>query len=436
MAEAFTDTPAAPKKEKAEPRLKENLTDRRLKSLKPGKKPYEVMDTEVRGFGIRVMPSGAKSFILCRRFPDSKNPARRALGAYGEMSLAEAREKAREWNALVKKGIDPVIEEGRQRRAVIDAEKQRQASTFGGAFRAYLERKASKLKSGPDIEREMRRECKSWMALPLADISPATVKVAIQAVIDRGAPTNAHFLLAVLRAFFNWVIDSGDFNLHISPCAKLKPTVLIGPRNVRARVLKDFEIAAYWHAAEAMGYPFGKLFQLLLFAALRRDEAANARWAEIDIAGKLWVIPAARMKGGAAHAVPLTLEISALLESLPRFSGGDFLFSTTGGEKPVSGFSKAKARLNALMQKDLEAQGMPFEDFVIHDIRRTCRTRFSALPVEDVVRELLVAHARPGLHRVYDLHLYEKEKAHALKLWHDRLQEILRRNTAVQFSLA
>jgi hypothetical protein len=61
---------------------------------------------------------------------------------------------------------------------------------------------------------------------------------------------------------------------------------------------------------------------------------------------------------------------------------------------------------------------LPFEDLVIHDIRRTCRTRFSALPVEDIVRELLLAHARPGLHKVYDLHAYEKEKADALKLWH------------------
>jgi hypothetical protein len=103
--------------------------------------------------------------------------------------------------------------------------------------------------------------------------------------------------------------------------------------------------------------------------------------------------------------------ILTLLESLPQFNDGDFLFSTTSGKRPVSGFSKAKARLNALMYADLEPQGMPFEDFVIHDIRRTCRTRFSALPVEDIVRELLVAHARPGLRKVYDLHLYEKEKA-------------------------
>ena len=148
MAEAFPETPAAAKKRKAEPKAKEKLTDKRLKALEPADKPYEIMDFDVRGLGIRVMPSGVKSFILFRRFPGSKNPARRSLGIYGEISLAQARDKAREWNALVKKGIDPAIEEERQRRATIDATKQRQASTFEGAFEEYVRRKASKLKSG------------------------------------------------------------------------------------------------------------------------------------------------------------------------------------------------------------------------------------------------------------------------------------------------
>src|SRR6516162_8819804 len=150
VTEAFTETASAPKKGKAEPKAKVNLTDRLLKSLKPEPKPYEVMDSQVGGLGVRVMPTGVKTFVLRRRYPGSKQPARRSLGAYGDMSLAQAREKAREWNALVKKGIDPAIEESRQRQAAIEAEKQRQTSTFGAAFEAYLERKASKLKSGPD----------------------------------------------------------------------------------------------------------------------------------------------------------------------------------------------------------------------------------------------------------------------------------------------
>jgi hypothetical protein len=63
--------------------------------------------------------------------------------------------------------------------------------------------------------------------------------------------------------------------------------------------------------------------------------------------------------------------------------------------------------------------------FVVHDVRRTVRTVLSALPIPDLVRELVVAHSKPGLHRVYDLHAYEQEKRHALTLWALRLRSIV-----------
>ena len=166
MAEAFPETPAAPKKRKAEPKAKEKLTDRRLKTLKPADKPYEIIDFDVRGFGVRVMPSGVKSFILFRRFAGSKNPARRSLGIYGEMSLAEARDKAREWNALVEQGIDPTKEKRRQRAATIEAEKQRQDSIFGAAFEQYLRRKALKLKMAKSLSERCAVSAKAgWSCL-------------------------------------------------------------------------------------------------------------------------------------------------------------------------------------------------------------------------------------------------------------------------------
>ena len=60
-------------------------------------------------------------------------------------------------------------------------------------------------------------------------------------------------------------------------------------------------------------------------------------------------------------------------------------------------------------------------DWKIHDLRRTMRTGLSALPVEDLVRELVIAHAKPGLHQVYDLHTYQDEKRRCLELWVHRL---------------
>src|SRR5439155_19673634 len=106
----------------------------------------------------------------------------------------------------------------------------------------------------------------------------------------------------------------------------------------------------------------------------------------------------------------------ALLWGLPHFSGGSCVFTTTGGEKPVHGFSKAKARIDKL-------SGVT--DWVIHDLRSTARTHFSALPVQDLVRELVIAHAKPGLHKVYDQHAYEDEKRQCLNLWERRLLAIL-----------
>jgi integrase len=409
--------------------MKAELKDRALKALKPEKKPYDVMDAQ-RAFGVRVMPSGEKTFILYRRFPGSPSPVRRSLGQYGELTLSEAREKAREWLALIKKGMDPTREAKRLQEAAIEAERAKQANTFGSAFESYLKRKASKLRSGRPIEMEMRREFRDWMDRPLADISDRDVKGAIQKIIDRGSPTNAHFVFAVTRGFFNWCIDTGDFGLEISPCAKIKPTVLIGERIPRKRMLKDHEIAAYWRASGAMGYPFGPLFKLLLLTALRRGEAADAEWSEIDIDARLWTVPEGRMKAkeskAVPHAVPLTDDTIALLKTLPRLKDGDFVFSTTGGDRPVSGFSKAKTRLDALMKADLEAQGKQFSSFVIHDIRRTCRSRFSALAdVQDVVCEALLAHVQPGIRATYNLYEYLPEKREALQKWHAKLKAIV-----------
>jgi integrase len=126
----------------------------------------------------------------------------------------------------------------------------------------------------------------------------------------------------------------------------------------------------------------------------------------------LLTIPAERMKGDRSHEVPLPPAAAGILASLRPFDGGDYVFTTTNGAKPINGFGKAKIRIDKL-------SGV--SGWVIHDLRRTARTHFSALPVDDRVRELVIAHAQPGLHKVYDLHTYQEEKRRCLELWEKRL---------------
>ena len=140
------------------------------------------------------------------------------------------------------------------------------------------------------------------------------------------------------------------------------------------------------------------------------------------------------MKADAAHVVPLSDDVIDILKSLPRFKKGDHLFSTTFGVRAVNGFSKAKVRLDRRMLRSWRALGRArgedrreakIEPWVIHDIRRTMRTGLSALPMSDLVRELVIAHTKPGLHKVYDQHAYLDEKRHAFDLWAARLRNIV-----------
>jgi hypothetical protein len=132
------------------------------------------------------------------------------------------------------------------------------------------------------------------------------------------------------------------------------------------------------------------------------------------------------------HAVPLTDEIFAVFKELPRFKG-DYVFSTSSGEKPVWISTKAKEHIDCRMLRTLRALAryrgddphkVKLERWTNHDIRRSIRSQLSRLKIAEEVREAVLAHARPGIKGVYDLHDYLDEKREALSLWAARLKSI------------
>jgi integrase len=401
---------------------KRTLNDRILKTLKPAEpgKRYEIKDTVVPGFWVRVTDKGHRTFILVARFPGSTNPTRGKLGDYGALTLEQARQKARGWLDRISKGIDPREEEERQRAA----ELRKRQNTFASVAEDFIKEKVVRERKADEVERDIRREFISrWGGLPITQIAKAHVIEMVKATKERGKFYQAHNLLSTARRLFSWAVDQHVYGLEVSPCAPLKAKSLIGEKKPRKRVLTNDEMRALWAAADRMGYPYGPLYHLLCLTGLRRDDVGEARWSEFDIESKLWIIPADRMKMDVAHTVPLTDGMMGILKSLPRFIKGDFLFSTRQGAKPVNGFAHAKLKLDAMMEAEL---GTKLAEFINHDIRRTMRTHLSALPeVPDLVRELVIAHAKKGQHRVYDLYEYLPEKRKALELWQARLREIV-----------
>jgi integrase len=461
------------------------LTDKFCKSAPwaPQGERRTYKDALVPGLGLRVTDTGHKSWVLSGRYPlHPENSTRRTLAEYGVLTLAEAREKARVWLALIQRGIDPRVELERERAE----QRRRQANSFAHVAREFLRRhvkgdaqceleeqaaalRREQPKTPPaaalravradpknsslvqrarregivkkdEADRIINREfVRRWGARPITDILPEECAAAILAIVKRGAPYEAHNAFGHLRRLFNWAIGAVEFGLTTSPVAALRPSDLIGKRDARDRVLADAELRAVWDAcggdwrAEALAevrrrdrpqdplrrlaYPYGPVVRLLILTGQRLHEVSDMRWSEIDFDRALWTIPADRMKGGRTHEVPLAPMALELVRPLPRFTVGDYVFTTTDGQKPVNGFSSTKGRLDRLVG------AMP--PWVLHDLRRTMRTHLSALPIEDRVREQMVAHAQPGLHKVYDRHSYQDEKRRGFELWERRLAGIL-----------
>jgi integrase len=147
----------------------------------------------------------------------------------------------------------------------------------------------------------------------------------------------------------------------------------------------------------------------------RREEIGSATWGEVDVDKRVLTLSPARMKADAAHIVPLTDTALAIFEALPSRKG--YLF-TTNTRTPVSGYSKAKSRMDELMGPDVA-------DWRLHDLRRSVRTGLSALGVQDRIAELTIGHKPQGLQKIYDQHSFLDERRDALRRWERHLLGVI-----------
>ena len=209
---------------------RKRLTDRGLKALRPADPGtrYEIMDTDAPGLGIRVTDKGRRTFILLTRYPGSANPTRRALGEYNRISLEQARRKAREWQELIRRGIDPKDMEKRAR----DSETERRENSFGRVAEDFIrmhlvgpDPTTPNQRTGLDTAHEIRLEYVSRFGdRPIDSITGRDIVTVIDAAKARGAPYRAHNLLGHARRLFNWAIARRVYGIDRSPCDRMVPS--------------------------------------------------------------------------------------------------------------------------------------------------------------------------------------------------------------------
>jgi len=393
---------------------KRALTVKRVEAIKPpATGQIDVFDANLPGFGLRVSSKGRKSYVLLYRPKIGKKKGkvqRLTLGTTSTLTLAEARQKAQEWKRLVDENKDP--------KAIIDEQHaeavERAENTFGVVAESFLERycKKEQPKSWEQTAYALRElVIPVWGDRPIDSIRRRDVMDLLDDIAaDR--PILANRTLAYIRKLFNWCLDREIIGM--TPATRIKPPG--GKEKERERVLSDEEIKALWPAFEDYGYPFGPLFKALLLTGQRRGEVAGMKCSELDLEERVWNLPGERVKNSRPHVVPLAPQVVELLTSLPRFRG-DHVFTTTGGDRPVAGFSRPKERI---------AASADVSGWAIHDLRRTAASGMARLKVPSDIISKVLNHSPVGVtQKHYDKWTYLPEKRHALEVWASHVEGLL-----------
>ncbi|MRX50179.1 DUF4102 domain-containing protein [Paracoccus sp. S-4012] len=365
------------------PRLAKELTALDVKRLQhPGKGRNVTFNVGgVAGLVLQITPSGGRTWLL--RVQVGAKRREIGLGGYPDVTLAMARDRARDAKDKIRSGIDPVEDRKAAKAALVAA--QHRGLSFAEAVERYLATKLEAFRN-PKHRQQWRNTLNSY-ALP--DLGPMLVQdIGTQDVLRVLEPLwqskteTASRLRGRIEAVLSWATVAGH-RAGDNPArwaGNLKellpaPSKVAKVGNQPAVQIDD---APRWFAAlrqrEGMG---ARALEFAALTAARSQEVRGALWDEIDFEAGLWIVPAVRMKMEREHRVPLTPDAVALLNALPRFADNPQVFpAARGGELSDMTLSAAMKRLH---QADVDAGGTGFVDRVSkrpavpHGLRSTFR---------------------------------------------------------------
>ena len=392
------------------------LTDTYIKALKPSAKPTRHADGG--GLSLTVQPSGAKLWHYRYRLFGS--PGTFSIGLYPEVTLAGARDAAREAKKLVKAGIDPVT--SRQSDRLLKAEAQ--SNTFESVARDWMA--AKKINWAPKTYDQCKKILEADVfpkigKLPIAVVTAAHVKGITDKVAGRGAETVASLIQQWCGAVFRKA-GASSLITH-NPVSMLE--AVVKPKTTHKTPLKKDQIAGL---AKAMGKYQGNrqtliAMNLLMLTFVRTGELRQARWEQFDLDANHWVVPAALMKKRREHVVPLSRQVVALLNELKDLTGNHisgYLFPNT--RRPTG--CMAATTIN----RALEYMGFNGSDvagsFSGHGFRATASTMLHAMSYPSHVIDMQLAHKRRDTtHTTYNQYEYIAERTALMQHWADVIEQ-------------
>lgn len=379
------------------------LTDVSIRALAlPQKGQRTYFDGLLSNFGCRVSQGGSRSFVV-------QLGADRQLvtiGRYPVISLAEAREIAK--RLLAERTL------GKFRPHLM---------SWDEAVDLFLS--ICEQKNKPRTVRDYRRILKRHFPFGhkrLSEITPQEINHRIDKL--RKTPSEQNHTIAAIKIFFRWA--ARRHYVDRSPCEGLQ----VIKRPARRRTLADWELAAVYRSAGALGYPFGSIVQLCILTGQRRSEIAWLRRSYLK--GNTATFPPSLTKNNREHKFPICETARTIIDKAPSLD--DLVFSGVHKGRVFTDWGKQKRALDAA----LKASGYDLEHWTLHDLRRTFASGLAALDVRIEVIEKLLNHVSGifgGVTGIYQRHSYMDEMREAVSLWEGHVAS-LAKSPVVQLEAA
>lgn len=350
----------------------------------------------VSGLMLQITPSGGKSWILRATVGAKRRDI--GLGGYPDVSLGQARERAREGRDMIRQGVDPV-EHRKAMRAALVAQ-QKRGLTFSEAMEKLAETKEKEFRS--ERHAKLWRSSLDLYAVPalgamlVADIRRDDILRALKPIWEEKTDT-AKRLRQRIEAVLAWATVAGhrqgdnpakwkhNLDAFLPSPSKIKKTA-------HQPALSQADAPLWFADLQTREGNATRALEFLALTAVRSGDVRGAEWGEIDLKAKLWTIPAERMKAANEHRVPLTDQAIALLEALPRFEGNPLVFPAPRGG------ALTDAAMGACMKRIHEARQGGYLDArsgrpaVPHGLRSTFRDWAAETGYPRDMAELALAH--------------------------------------------
>ena len=350
------------------------------------------------GFGIRVLPSGTKTWFYC--YLSGSSQRKMSLGKYPKVSLGEAIHLYRQAKEKLENGIDPLDE---KQKKLISRQKE---PTVSELIELYVQHGIKLNKANINVE----YKCFQKDIIPtigkrkITEVAPKELAKIFHAVIvERNAPIMASRLFSYVRGLFNFAADMGLMRRRDNPCLDIKLKI---KENKKTRHLSSQEIYKFWYNINDV--PTTDVLKLalkfMLTTLARGVEVRTMKWRDINLKDRIWTLP--KTKNGHIHRIYLSDLSLEILKKVRNYSNGEGLVLC----QPI--------------KRHFEKFDM-LEPFTPHDLRRTGATIIASLFGRKDLVKMCLNHVSNDVTDIYDQYTYSQEKKMAMNALNKALRIIL-----------